>query len=476
MRPRQRRRIDAAGAWAECHCWGRAMVDTANRIQTCASRPNELLRILGVVFGIALGIGSMVGAGILRTPGAVAAGVPSAWWIVALWTFGGVHALLGANVVAELFSADPRAGGLYVPVRRAFGDLPGLIVGWSDVLANAASVAALAIVAVEFLAFAWSGFARMELTLASAIIAGLVAINAIGVREGRAAQILTTGLKIALLFAIIVGAMFIPSGPAVAQTDSIPAPVIAGAALFAAYQLVYGAYSGWYGPVYFAEEDVAPSRNIPRVLLSVVTSVMLLYLGINFALLHSISVAELGKSDIPVRILIDRMFGPLGALMLAVTGFTLVVGCLNSALLIAPRTMYALGRDGLLPRFFTQVGAGGTPQAALLFFGTIGVAMVATGSFESAFRLMGALGAVALLAVDLSLFSLRLREPRLERPFQALAYPALPLAALAIDALLLCGIIWYDPTSGWITLATVTAIVPIWWVMTRARAGSLDSG
>jgi len=439
-----------------------------------AGRQHDLLRILGAVFGIALGIGSMVGAGILRTPGAVAAAVPSPWWIVALWIFGGVHALLGVNVVAELFSADPRAGGLYVPVRRAFGDFAGLVVGWSDVLANAASAAALAIVGVEFLAFAWPGVARVALALASAIIAALVAINALGIREGRAAQIVATGLKTALLAVIIAGAIFMPSGPTPLENPRISSPVIGAAALFAAYQFVYGAYSGWYGPVYFAEEDVAPARNIPRVLLGVVASVMLLYLGVNFALLHGISVAELGKSDIPVRILIDRMFGPFGAIILALTGFVLVVGCLNSALLIAPRTMYALGRDRLLPRICTQVGAGGTPQAALLLFGAAGIAMVATGSFDAAFRVMGALGGIALLAVDLSLFRLRGREPGLKRPFQAWFYPVLPLAALLIDSLLLCGIVWYDPTSGWITLATVAAILPVWWLMTRARAIATD--
>ena len=251
---------------------------------------------------------------------------------------------------------------------------------------------------------------------------------------------------------------------------SVSAPAIGAAAIFAAYQLVYGAYSGWYGPVYFAEEDVAPTRNIPRVLLGVVTSVMVLYLGVNLALLHSVSISDLGKSDIPVRILIDRMFGPLGSAMLSVTGFALVVGNLNATLLIAPRIMYALARERLLPRIFTQVGRGGTPQAALLVFGAVAIGMVATGSFAAAFRLMGALSVVALVAVDLSLFRLRQREPLLHRPFKTLLYPFLPLVALAIDLLLLGGIVWYDPMSGWITLATVAAILPIWALMTRVAA------
>ncbi|MEP7130142.1 MAG: hypothetical protein ABI770_03340, partial [Sphingomicrobium sp.] len=106
---------------------------TATAAPEVAARP-QLLRILGAVFGLAVGIGSMIGAGILRTPGSVALAVPAYYWILGLWGFAAVHTLLTANIVAELYTAMPHAGGPYVPVRRTFGDLAGLLVGVCDAL------------------------------------------------------------------------------------------------------------------------------------------------------------------------------------------------------------------------------------------------------------------------------------------------------------------------------------------------------
>src|ERR1700753_430141 len=105
----------------------------------------HLLNILGVSFGIAVAIGGMIGAGILRTPSAIAAQVPDARLILLLWAIGAVHAALEANVVSELATAIPRAGGFYVYAHRAFGDVGGLVVGWTTWIARQASSAALSV-------------------------------------------------------------------------------------------------------------------------------------------------------------------------------------------------------------------------------------------------------------------------------------------------------------------------------------------
>ncbi|HMI41312.1 MAG TPA: APC family permease [Sphingomicrobium sp.] len=433
-----------------------------------AERPApHLLKLLGVVFGLAVGIGTIIGGGILRTPGAVAAEIPSFWWIIGLWLFGAVHAWLGANLSAELFTSVPKAGGMYVPVRRAFGDLPAMVVGWSDVLNNSAALAALAIAGAEFLALASPSAAGWKLTLAILLILVLLAINALGLREGRAAQVATTALKVGLLMAIVAAAISLPAVPVSTLVNAAPAIGVAG--MIAAYQLVYGAYTGWITPVYFVEEDVAPGRNLPRSLMLSVLAVGAVYVALNLALLHSIPIAELGKLDIPVGDLLGRLFGQLGTVILGITGFVIILGCCNGVIMMTSRIIYGLARDGLFPHHGMRVNRGGTPWVGLLFAGIAAVAMTTTGSFEAAFRLMGALAVVGFVVVDLSIFALRRREPHLARPFAAIGYPLLPALTLLLDIGLTVAIIWYDPTSGLITLGLLAAALPVWFLTAPFR-------
>ncbi len=428
----------------------------------------HLLKLLGVVFGLAVGIGSIIGGGILRTPGAVAELTPTFWWIVGLWLFGGIHTLLGANILAELSTAIPKAGGIYVPVRRAFGDLAAMVVGWGDMLSVAAATAALAIAGTEFLALASPVAGDWKISLAITLILALLAINALGLREGRAAQILTTALKLGLLAAIIFAAFALPAVPVSAVVEAGPA--IGFAAALAAYQLVYGACTGWTTPVYFVEEDVAPGRNIPRALIFSVLAVMIVYVALNLVLLRAIPISELAQMDIPVGELLGQMFGRAGTALLALTGFIIIVSCCNAQIMMGPRIIYGLARDGMAPRHGMQVNRGGTPWVGLLVFGIAALAMTATGSFEAAFRLMGALTIIILIAVDLSIFVLRRREPNLDRPFRAIGYPLLPLLALLLDIGVTAAIIWFDPKSGLTTLALLAFAVAIWFVTARFRA------
>ncbi len=433
-----------------------------------ASPPTgHLLRLLGVAFGLAVGIGSMVGGGILRTPGAVAAAAPDMVVIMALWLFGAVHILLGANIAVELFTAIPKAGGSFVPVRRAFGGFPAMVIGWTDALTNAAWIASLGIAGAEFLALAWPGVGDHKLSFAIVLIGGLAGINALGVREGRAAQMITTILKVGLLVGIIVAAVALPGAPASATSG--PGIAIGIAAILSAYQLVYGAYTGWQNPTYFVEEDVAPGRNLPRAIFWSILAVALLYFGINAALFHSMSVGELAGQQIPVGELLERLLGRSGSIALGLTGFVIILGCCNAGILCGPRILFGLARAGLFPRYATQVSASGTPLVALAIFLLLSIAMTATGSFEAAFRLMGTLTVVMFVAVDLSFFALRRSEPALDRPFRAVGYPLLPALALMLDIGFTVLILWYDPRSGLTTLALIAATAPIWLLTKRFR-------
>src|SRR5215204_5595664 len=130
----------------------------------------QLLRVLGVLFGMAVTVGITVGMGILRTPGEVAQQLPHRWLFLGAWLLGGVYALCGAVSVAELGTMIPRSGGFYIFVRRALGEYPGFVVGWSDWLSTCGTVSAVALVIGEYAAVLVPALAGRDVLVASAVV------------------------------------------------------------------------------------------------------------------------------------------------------------------------------------------------------------------------------------------------------------------------------------------------------------------
>src|SRR5579871_4394211 len=113
---------------------------------------SRLLKVLGVAFGLAMIVGNTIGSGILRSPGDVAAALPSSAWFIGAWVAGGVYALLGAMTMAEMTVLIPKSGGQYVYARRALGEYPAFVVGWSDWVSTSGAIAAVSIALGELAA------------------------------------------------------------------------------------------------------------------------------------------------------------------------------------------------------------------------------------------------------------------------------------------------------------------------------------
>ena len=173
--------------------------------RTLASKPPQsaqLLRVLGLTFAIAVGVGAVIGGGILRTPATVVASVPLIWLALSLWVIVGLHALLEANVIAELMTALPHSGGLFVPARAAFKESGGLLVGWTDWLAWTAAAGALAILSAEFLAMIVPALEPQIVPVALVLLLAVVALNWLGVREGSRVQIIGSVAKFAFPWSV----------------------------------------------------------------------------------------------------------------------------------------------------------------------------------------------------------------------------------------------------------------------------------
>jgi APA family basic amino acid/polyamine antiporter len=434
----------------------------------------RLLRVLGFGFAVAVGVGCVIGGGILRTPASVADAVGNVEIALLLWAAVAVHSLIQANVIAELMAALPRAGGLFVPARAAFGEPGGLLIGWVDWLSMVAAIAALSILTAEFLGtFVAAGGAHPGMS--GAVIALLFyALNWLGVREGSAAQIVGSLAKVAFLAGIALLLFLVPpSAPAAVPPSPLVQAPLTLLGLVAAYQMIFGAYSGWPNSIYFAGENTDPGRNIPRALFSTVAAVAALYLLMSAALSYALPLDALRTSKLAASDAVGSIFGP-GALQIVAAGAVLIAAtCLNANVMAAPRILYGLAEQRLFPAAALAVNRGGTPSVAMVLTAAASIALTLTGEFETVFRIMAALGMFPLLMADLALFKLRRDAPDLPRPYRARFYPYLPALAVALDVLVLIAFLVSDWTSGLFILGAVAVAWPIGTWMRRSRSRAM---
>src|SRR2546427_281711 len=214
-------------------------------------------------------VGIMVGSGIFRTPGLVAAHLGRPWLTFVAWVLGGALAFLGALCFAELATRHPRAGGEYVYVREAFGPRAGFVVGWVESVGMyTAAIAAIGVAAAEFLV-RLTGWDRASLPwLGAGLVALFTAVNLIGVASGRWVQNLVTAAKLLALGGVVVIAF--ARGTGAGWHGALPgAPVGWGvwvAVALAAHPVIW-TYYGYPDLAKIAGEVVDPSRTLPRILL-----------------------------------------------------------------------------------------------------------------------------------------------------------------------------------------------------------------
>ena len=428
---------------------------------------HQLLKILGVSFGVAVAMGDMIGSGILRAPNIMASTIPSISFIMGLWLFGAFDAALGANVFAELGTTLPRTGGAYLFAQRAFGDVGGLIVGWANWLAFIAGTASAAISFANFLPVILPWAASHTVGVALAVLAALFGANMLGLREGRALQEGTSFVKAIMLLVFCAAAvLFTPQTAPLAP--QMAAPVFGWASLVAGYQLVRGAYAGWDTPVYFSEETVNPSAVLPRAIFIGTALTAFLYIAVNAALLYALGLNGVAASPLPFSTVVAH-FGSGATMLFALTAMVTVASCANANIMSGPRVIFAMARDGLLPRIFQTVNNGGSPTAALLLTALVSLGLAASGAFELVFGLIGTLNGLAAIFIVSALFWLRRREPGLPRPFRAIGYPVLPALWLVLQLALFVLVAVNDHVGVLFALALSLACIPFALIARRGR-------
>src|SRR5919106_539234 len=409
----------------------------------------HLRRILGVGFGLAVSIGGTIGVGILRTPGLVAEQLHTPLAIVLLWVAGGLYTLLGASCLTELGVMLPRAGGFYVYVRRAFGNTAGFAVGWTDWLMYCSILGYLSIAIAEFIAALGLIPEATIQFLGVLILVSIVALQWLGIRISSQFQEVTTSLKCLAFLILVLACLLVPaSGHALARMT----PSMTFSGLMVALQAIVITYGGWQSPLYFVEEDRNPTRNLPRIMIGGVLSVIGIYLLVNVALLKVLPMSQLAGATFPAADAARMIAGTHGRNFITVLSVISLIPLLNAVMMMGTRVIFGLGRDQLYWSRTSTVNRGGTPDTATLLTAAIAVGLIATGTFERLIAVTSFFLAANYSLCCMALIALRRREPELQRPYRAWGYPWSVWLVMAGSASFLVGILAGDIFNGLMAL------------------------
>ena len=408
----------------------------------------RLRRLVGLGFGLAVIVGSMIGVGILRTPGLVAKDLPSGTAILALWLVGGLYTLLGAVCLSELGTMAPQAGGYYVYARRGFGDWVGFGVGWTDWLTYCTVLAYASISLADFSAVLVPALGGWVRPIAMGTLLTMVALQWFGLKVSARFQEWTTAIKFLAFLALIVAAFTMaPAGsPGLQGLGQVRGLTFAGVIL--ALQAVVIAHGGWQSALYFTEEDRDPSRNLPRAMIGGLASVIVVYLLVNLALLVLLPIPDLAQSTLPGADAAAVVAGDRGKQVITVLSVVSLLPLLNAILMIGTRILFAMGRDGLVLRRAASVNAGGTPDVAIVVTTGVALLLIASGTFQTLIALASVFLAANYCVCCLALVVLRRREPGADRPFRAWGYPWSAAVVVVGAIVFLAGVLVNDTQSA----------------------------
>jgi len=413
-------------------------------------------------------VGTIVGASIFVQPSEVSRAAPTFGGMLLVWIAAGALTWFGASICAELSSAFPQTGGVYVFLRQMFSPAAGFLWGWAMFWSmHSGIIAAIALVFARYaVGGAHVGDAGIRGIAVGAIV-GLSAINYLGVRPGSAVQTgltLTKVLAIALLLAVLFGA----------GASHLSFPNAAGGRVDARgflKALVAGlfAFGGWHMVTYAAEETRDAERTIPRALMLGIAVVVATYLALNAAYVLVLPRNQVLAST---RIAADAaaaVAGPKAFAAISVLVVVSALGAMSGIILAGPRVYYAMARDGLLfgwmgaihPRFKS-------PHAAIVAQAIWSSILVLTGTYRALFTRVVFTEWIFFGALALGVMRLR-RSAGYAPAFRAWGFPIAPLLFASICLIIVLNSLVADPVESVSGLALVAAGLPVYYIWKPRR-------
>lgn len=433
------------------------------------AEPAALARRLGLFDATMIVMGGIIGAGIFINPYVVARQVHTPALILTPWIVGGVIALAGAFVYAELADRKPYVGGQYVYIRDAFHPMVAFLYGWALLLVT--QTGGMAAVAMTFAAYfrELTGSAMSTPALAVATLLVLTVINCLGVRAGSNVQSALMVLKIVavvLLVVIGIGARVATAPEAAPEPSTLPVGGLA-----AAMVPVLFAYGGWQTASFVSGEMTAPRRDLPRALLIGVLGVVVLYVAVNVACLHVLGPAGLAATTTPASEVMRRVLGVRGAQLIAAGIAVSTVGFLSQGMLTAPRAYFAMARDGVFFRSVAYIDPRSrAPVVAIAVQGVWASVIAISGQYEQILNYVVALDAVFFGLAGAALLVFRRRDPLPTGGFRMPGHPWTTLVFVVAFWALALNTIARNPRSAGIGVLILLAGVPAYFFWKKPSA------
>jgi basic amino acid/polyamine antiporter, APA family len=452
--------------------------------------PPSLKPELTTFSAMALVVANMIGTGIFTTTGFLAGDLGRSSLVLSAWVVGGIVALAGCLVYAELGVNLPRSGGEYVYLREAWGPVWGFVSGCVSFIAGfSAPIAAGGLALAAYLSFfvpslsptppstflhsgiQWVHLGNGQL-LAAGVIVVFAVVNMLGLNLAANLQNMLTLLKLGVLVAFLLLAFIVGAGdwhhfiqPTVRAS---PHPIWLQFAVSLTF--VMFAYSGWNAATYVAEEMTTPQRSLPLALVGGTVLVIVFYLACNVAFIYALPLGKL-KDVLPVgseaaRALFQGRGGAIFSGMMAAA----LLSCISAMSIVGPRVYYAMARDGCFfssaahvhPRFQT-------PIVAVLFQTVATIAMIVTGTFEALIYYIGFMLIFCAALATAGIFRLRKRQNWRKLPAVDRFFPLVPVVFLVASSGMLISTIRLRPTESFLGLLTVCCGAGFYWWTTSKR-------
>lgn len=469
----------------------------------------KLIRGLGLIAAISVIIGNVIGTGVFLKARVMTCNVGSPTWVIIAWIAAGLLSLAGALTYAELTAMKPHAGGPYVFLRDSYGRLSSFLFGWMQMfVARTGAQASVAVVfAIALNDYLDGGLKQTllqttifgfpyEITslqlIAVVVIAIFTTLNCLSVSlTGQIATTLT-GVKIALVMFVGLGAFLFVTGGSFdnfslmntgGTCEGVGDSVRFGSAEYT-FLAGFGAamlgalwgYDGWDNLSFVAGEVKDPNRNIPIAIIGSVLLIIVLYVAIHFAyfyILDPTAIASISKDSSVAKVVVSKFFGGDMASMavgVAVAIFTVglmlsSLGTLHTSILSASRVPYAMAKDGLMFERFSVTSVNAVPINGVLFQGVWASVLALSGSFDTLtdYVIFGSWIFYAL--VTSSIFVFRRKYPNAERPYKAWGYPVVPIVFLLVTGWLLVSTMINSPQQSFIGILLIILGLPVYYYL-----------
>ncbi len=424
-----------------------------------------------------IAVGSCIGSGIFVTPAKIVEAVPNHALVLLVWALGGVIALTGALTFSELGSMFPKAGGVYVFLKEAFGDFAGFLYGWVILLViNTGALAALGVAFAEYMTFFIPMQQSGKVILAILTIVMLTGINIIGVDISQIFANIFTSLKLLAIAAVVVLGMYFYNPENVQlnfSLESTPDNLIS--AMLIALIGVLWSMGGWHHASYVAGEAINARKTVPRAMVLGVTIVTVTYILVNLAYMLLLPLPTIAATERVAGDALQTVF-PFGGKLMAVIIAISIFGTIGIYTMTAPRIYFAMAKDKL---FFNKLSyvhpKFGTPIYAMMIQAIWAIILlIFWQTFHDLITYVTFMDIVFMTLAGISVFIFRFKKADLNRPVKVPLYPIIPLIFIIISTAFVFSTLIERPEQALWGIGILVLGLPVYFIFKKGSGNKIS--